>query len=156
MSADYREGDVPASPPEKTDTPTPAGQALSDVGLSAISGKDATEARRPINADYAGKNYSFADKDPGLYAKYPEGVNFDESGYPDFSPYTLQEVQIDMKGNHTSDYKQANEAAGLEETPEGYTWHHHQDGKTMQLLPSDLHGSVRHTGGVSVVKHQEE
>ncbi len=33
----------------------------------------------------------------------------------------------------------ANEAAGFDETPEGYTWHCHQDGETMQLVPRDIH-----------------
>jgi hypothetical protein len=33
----------------------------------------------------------------------------------------------------------------LSEPPEGYTWHHHQDGTTMQLVPRDIHGLTGHT-----------
>ena len=40
----------------------------------------------------------------------------------------------------------------LENTPEGYTWHHVEDGKTMMLVPSDIHSAVRHTGGASLIK----
>ena len=36
--------------------------------------------------------------------------------------------------------------------PTGYTWHHVEDGKTMLLVPSDLHGAVRHTGGASLIR----
>ncbi|XXU49625.1 HNH endonuclease [Sorangium sp. So ce1014] len=31
--------------------------------------------------------------------------------------------------------------------PEGYTWHHHQDGTTMQLVSSNIHRMTGHTGG---------
>ncbi len=32
-----------------------------------------------------------------------------------------------------------------------FTWHHHQDGKTMQLLPLEVHQGVDHGGGKSLV-----
>lgn len=35
---------------------------------------------------------------------------------------------------------------------DGYTWHHVEDGRTMQLVPRDLHTAVKHTGGVAVIK----
>ncbi|WP_370221743.1 HNH endonuclease [Cytobacillus sp.] len=41
---------------------------------------------------------------------------------------------------------------GLKNTPAGYTWHHVEDGKTMMLVPSDIHGEVRHTGGASLIR----
>ncbi len=151
------------------------------------------EVRKQINSDFAGKAYSLdaaaakkveksdflkiednkveldADKllkilkSQDVAEKYPEGVQFDQSGYPDFSPYIYENpdtgdpviVEIDMKGNHTTDYTDANRAAGIEQKPEGYTWHHHQDGKTMILVPTDLHGAVRHTGGVSTIINKD-
>ena len=45
----------------------------------------------------------------------------------------------------------ANKAAGLLETPYGKTWHHVEDGKTMQLVPENLH-KIGHTGGASLLK----
>lgn len=110
------------------------------------------EERKPYNSEYANSTYTF-EEGTELQAKYPEGVQFDAEGYPDFSSYATEIVEIDMKGNHTTDYQQANEAAGLDRTPEGFTWHHHQDGKTMLLVPSDIHSAVRHTGGVSTIRH---
>ena len=87
-----------------------------------------------------------------LEATGGKGIEF-KDGYPDFSPYATQRVQIDMKGNYTSDFTQANQAANLGNTPKGYTWHHHQDGVTMELVPTDIHRAVTpHTGGHSIVK----
>ncbi|MCF6253008.1 MAG: HNH endonuclease [Methylococcaceae bacterium] len=74
-----------------------------------------------------------------------------KNGYPDFSDYSEKTVKIDMRGNHGSDFTQANKAAGYNGTPKGMTWHHHQDGITMQLVPKKLHNEVPHTGGVSIV-----
>lgn len=34
----------------------------------------------------------------------------------------------------------------------GYTWHHVEDGKTMMLVPTDLHQAVRHTGGAALLR----
>lgn len=44
-------------------------------------------------------------------------------------------------------YEMADSAA----VPDGYTWHHHQDGTTMQLVPTDLHDAVRHTGWAAIL-----
>ena len=35
--------------------------------------------------------------------------------------------------------------------PPGYTWHHKEDGVTMELIPADVHAAAKHTGGASVV-----
>ena len=53
------------------------------------------------------------------------------------------------------DFNAANLQAKLEETPEGFVWHHHQDVDSngsglMLLVPEDIHSEVRHTGGVAV------
>jgi hypothetical protein len=78
-------------------------------------------------------------------------------GYPDFSPYTYKgppgkgAVKIHMTGDNTADFAAANKAAGFDRTPKGFTWHHHQDGTTMRLIPSDLHNNVSHTGGASII-----
>ncbi|WP_375335832.1 HNH endonuclease [Bacillus sp. WMMC1349] len=33
--------------------------------------------------------------------------------------------------------------------PIGYTWQHHQDGKTMQLVEKNIHDEFKHIGGQS-------
>lgn len=78
-----------------------------------------------------------------------------KDGYPDFSPHASHRVEIDMTGNNHADFKAANEAAGLKETPSGMTWHHNQDGVTMELVPSKINNNVPHDGGASVVKSPE-
>lgn len=35
-------------------------------------------------------------------------------------------------------------------TPDGLTWHHHQDVGKMQLVDEDVHRSFKHTGGMSI------
>ncbi|MFS0811135.1 HNH endonuclease [Peribacillus phoenicis] len=35
----------------------------------------------------------------------------------------------------------------MRKPPEGYTWHHHGDGKTMMLVDEDIHREFRHIGG---------
>lgn len=77
------------------------------------------------------------------------------NGYPDFTKYyhpTVKPVEIKIASptNRPADYKAANEKAGLNKDsdspvlapnkpPEGYTWHHHEDGKTMVLVEKDIH-----------------
>lgn len=96
----------------------------------------------------------------GKSVSYPDG-------FPDFTPYahpTVQPVviQIASPTNRATDYRAANEKAGLhkdsdppvpslDKPPLGYTWHHHQDGKTMMLVEKDIHREFTHSGGVSAV-----
>ncbi len=78
--------------------------------------------------------------------KHPDtGIPFDKDGFPDFSSATSKTVQVPHSGT-PADYRAANRAAGLPSTPDGMTWHHHQDGRTMQLVPSDIHARTGHTG----------
>ncbi|WP_437953973.1 HNH endonuclease [Sorangium sp. So ce296] len=78
------------------------------------------------------------------------GVPFDKSGYPDFSSYrhpNVADVRIELSGSRSTDFARANAAAGLKETPVGYTWHHHQDKGLMQLVEANVHKYTGHTGG---------
>lgn len=79
------------------------------------------------------------------------GIPFDADGYPDFSSVSKETVKIRFADppNRALDAAAANRAAGLAETPEGYVWHHHQDGTTMQLVPRDIHTQTGHSGGFS-------
>ncbi len=108
-------------------------------------------------------------------------VCYDDLGFPDFSPFipiingVPAIIPIDMLGDHkdssTGDYGKANKKLstmlGLENTESfqgkhGYsfpgkddiqfTWHHHQDGKHMILVPKDMHESVGHSGGAAVAQ----
>ena len=76
------------------------------------------------------------------------------NGYPDFkeSGHVKAEVRINVKGNRTTDFSDATEAnGGLQ--PEGTTWHHHEDGTTMQAIDRKIHKRYSHTGAVSLKRN---
>ncbi len=94
-----------------------------------------------------------------------------KDGNPDFSDYTMKtpgadgkmvdasvEIKLDPTGNRNTDFGEARRAMAEKlgrdnyREPEGWTWHHKEDGTTMELVPSDLHNNVPHSGGVSVAK----
>lgn len=118
------------------------------------------------NEKYANDTYKFPEGSAQA-VKYPNGVPFDANGYPIFDQYAKKTVKFDfpslegksagkcLTGNCTTDFRLANQAAGLASTPPGYTWHHCQDMMTMQLVPQDVHsvvfGGVAHAGGESAL-----
>lgn len=111
--------------------------------------------RLPRNSQYAGKVFPLEELPKELQAKYPKSVRFTEDGFADFAPYALKTVGISFSGDRKRDVVAANAAAGFKHTPTGYTWHHHQDGRTMQLVPTDLHRAISHTGGHATQKALE-
>lgn len=138
-------------------TPPPARARSQNSGTlrtpNAQAGTNSLPKPRIVNSRYAGKTYPVERLPKKMQSKYPKSVEFDKDGYPNFRPYTKKEVKIpNLTGNYASDFYKANKAAGFNRTPEGYTWHHHQDGVRMQLVPSDLHRAVKHTGGASVLR----
>jgi hypothetical protein len=58
-----------------------------------------------------------------------------------------KDVKLKQTGARSGDFAAANKAAGYEKTPEGFTWHHHQDGTTMQMVPRDVHAQTGHIDG---------
>ena len=85
-------------------------------------------------------------------------VKFDENGFPDFTPYSQKTVRIEgLTGNYSQDEILALQKAKMKSTPDNMVWHHHQDGKSMMLVPKEVHnvkvGGVNHTGGAAVIKH---
>lgn len=87
-------------------------------------------------------------------------VTYNKEGYPDFTPYrhpTVKDVQIEFSGERKKDNRAADKAAGITEEKrqdEKYIWHHHQDGKTMQLIKEDVHKDFFHTGGMARVRKE--
>lgn len=120
---------------------------LYDDGLARING------RRPINYLYAGRRYDGPKWTPDLQTKYPNGVHFTTEGFPNFTPYRRYDVALEhLTAVYREDEYAANALAGFARTPKGYVWHHVEDGKTLQLVPEDIHKAVRHTGGAAVLK----
>ena len=111
----------------------------------------------------------------------PKGVRF-SNGYPDFRDYSIGQVTIGQSGyagdfaeadikfaegivNGTrkppagytrADFMyQGKAVASATENfrrAEGFTWHHHQGGNLMMLVPTRLHANVPHTGGASAAR----
>jgi len=81
-------------------------------------------------------------------------------GYPDFSKYADQSIKIPNMSGKPTDFTEARNVVRKKlnnpkwkEDPSKWTWHHSEDGATMQLIPKDLHSKagVPHTGGRSIV-----
>ncbi|MDG6896064.1 HNH endonuclease [Volucribacter amazonae] len=103
-----------------------------------------------------------------------DGIPF-EDGYPDFSEVSSGEVKIDdftterWKNFAQADDKMAEEWSKSSKDGKAdwtaddvaqwrkennHTWHEHQDCKTMQLVPSEVHNNIPHNGGISVKKQE--
>lgn len=92
-----------------------------------------------------------------------ESIPF-KDGEPDFSGVAKGEVEIDdFTDDRSSNFSQADEKLAEQRgcTPEEvaqwrkehkYTWHECKDCKTMQKVPTEVHGNVPHAGGVSEYK----
>lgn len=89
------------------------------------------------NKDFAGKTHP------------DTGIPFDKNGFADFSGVATKTVNVPHTGTRT-DVDAANRAAGFVKTPEGMVWHHHQDGRTMQLVPREIHQGTGHTGSKGI------
>ena len=109
--------------------------------IKAPSNIPTINGRKPINSKFAGKTH-------------PSGVKFKDNGFPDFTPYSKAQVELDgLTGNYAKDAALANKAAGLKRTPDRYLWHHVEDGRTLQLVPKSIHDATRHTGGAAVIRN---
>ncbi|HZA02773.1 MAG TPA: HNH endonuclease [Hyphomicrobiaceae bacterium] len=109
-------------------------------GRPPFRGKPPSAAPGPTirNKDLAGKNHP------------DTGIPFDKEGFPDFSGVATKTVRVPHTGDRTADFRAANRGAGLPDTPPGMTWHHHQDGQTMQLVPLDVHRRMGHTRSIGI------
>ena len=117
---------------------------LQDIKAGRNINSNPTLNITPRNVHLAGK--------PHPVTKIP----FNQQGFPDFSGVSRAEVKIVQTGNRRVDSAAANKAANLSDTPERFIWHHHQDGRTMQLVPETIHQQTGHTGGVAIIKQTSE
>ncbi|MED9791914.1 RHS repeat-associated core domain-containing protein, partial [Escherichia marmotae] len=131
--------------------PNPLGW-IDPLGLKCGPMVKKVNGRNPSNSAYAGRIYPASKLPVDIRGKYPHGVPFNHAGFPDFSRYSIKNTRIELGSSRDIDFARADRAAGYgpgNPRPEGYTWHHHQDSGYMQLVPSDIHDAVRHTGGIA-------
>lgn len=96
-----------------------------------------------------------------------DGISF-HNGEPDFSEISKGNVEIDdFTDSRDSNFDQADEKLAKQRgcTPEevaewrkenGYTWHECSDRKTMQKVPTEVHGNIPHSGGISEQKSKSQ
>ncbi|WP_307744935.1 RHS repeat-associated core domain-containing protein, partial [uncultured Pantoea sp.] len=115
----------------------------------------AVNGRMPINSKFSGKMYPIESLPVVIRHKYPHSVPFNHAGFPDFTRYSIRNVRIELGRTRAIDFSRADKAAGYgrgNPRPNDYTWHHHQDSGYMQLIPTDIHAAVKHTGGIATGK----
>ena len=112
-------------------------------------------------------NSRWTNDDDTVSLDYKEGYpDFTTSNPPSIYPKGDGKVEIEMMGDRT-DFGAARKAMreklgdskwpgqGGMDAPEGYTWHHVEDGATMQLVRTNVHDKARsdvaHLGGASIV-----
>lgn len=135
---------APSEPPPEPPKPAePKPKPKRKPRQPSKTNKNIDQSRTTVNPDGSTTYYDMQGRP----------VTYNADGYPDFSPYAEAEVQVDnLQGTMPPDDALANQAAGLDSTPDGYTWHHVEDGQTMQLVPSDIHSTFPHTGGASILR----
>ncbi len=90
------------------------------------------------------------------YIKNGLSVTYNPKRYPDFSRFLykgadgLNQVPIQLTKSRALDEAAANAAAGFKFTPDGFTWHHHENVGLMQLVDEIVHGLFKHRGGFSL------
>lgn len=94
----------------------------------------------------------------------PDGVPF-KNGYPDFSKWSKGKMKFKNLDGTSKDfdkvYERVAKQKGLKNKTEakkylkdkGLTPHHHQDGKTIELIPTELHKNIPHSGGASILRN---
>ncbi len=107
-------------------------------------------------AAYAGKIMEPAGELANIVKEKYGDILMTEIGSPVFDKYAVARIVSDgLTGANggMDDIALANLIHhGTKDTPIGYTWHHLEDGKTMILIPSDLHEAYRHTGGADFLR----
>lgn len=85
-------------------------------------------------------------------------IKYDAEGFPDLKPFLysdgINSVKMELTGSRTNDFAKANQIAGFGskavDTPDNFTWHHNQELGLMELVQTNIHSIVPHTGGVSI------
>jgi uncharacterized protein YukE len=148
-----------------------AGKEVVEEGAEQIAKQTARQAARGITDDESleiarrAREAGLVIVNGGLAGRrHPvTGVPFRESGFPNFTQYADDAgkalgkpttVQVEgITGNRARDFALANKEAGFARTPKGYTWHHVEDCRHMQLVPTTVHRPTNHSGCVQLIQN---
>ena len=162
--------------PEVKWPPKEMGPVYAERAGERIDDKAERKVPHTINEQYEGQKHP----DTGVEYKrevvtLPDGTEV-EGVFPEFPPEYETTLDKNENGNYEGSrpenekecYRKLKEAVEKDpelrekfteeqleqiangETPDGYTWHHHQEPGRMQLVDSKTHGETRHTGGYSI------
>jgi len=135
-----------------------AADAVVDAVAASVASAPARKPYQPVAEKWKEKGGTIQENADGstTYTRSDGvAVTYGKEGFPDFTPYrhpTVKDVHIEFSGERKKDFRLADKAAGITEEKrqeEFYTWHHHQDGKTMKLIKQDVHKDFSHTGGMA-------
>lgn len=129
-SVEYKDGYPDFSPFTKHETPW--GKVNCNVEIPHM-----TDQRNNLSLEYGSKRTKGTSHQPsnelGNFAQADnEVVKILQKEYPDLTADEFQK------------YRESNKL----------TWHECPDGKTMQLVPTDIHNACRHSGGVAEMKYR--
>ena len=128
-------------------------ERLSELTKEQLKGKPKNS---PNPSKWFKKNGTISIDDDGVWTYHDwEGnsVSYPD-GYPDFKSAGMvkQEVNIGPFQGYNKDFPRGDELAPNGPISESSTWHHHQDGVTLQEVLTKLHERFRHRGGMSKIK----
>ena len=132
-------------------------ERLSELTKEQLKGKPKNS---PNPSKWFKKNGTISIDEKGIWTYHDwEGnsVSYPD-GYPDFktAKLVIQEVNIGKFEGYNKDFANADKLAPNGAIPETSTWHHHQDGQTLQEIITKLHERFRHRGGMSKLKKIKE
>ena len=117
--------------------------------------KEYTANNTITNIEYAGAIMEpHANSNPAYIKSKYGNIYMSTQGFPIFDDYAIARLEFpDLTGDDAIDIARANLAHhGTQASIPGYTWHHLEDGKTLILIPTELHEAYRHTGGASLIR----
>ena len=137
------------------------GDALEGGSKTYKNSSDITKdirQNKPLNSPaidaWYGKNGTISIDENGVWTYHDwEGNSVSyPNGYPDFKSADMvrQEAPIGPFVERNKDFAKAREM-GYIKSADG-TWHHHEDGVTLQEVETILHDRFRHRGGISNLK----
>lgn len=129
-------------------------EEFSEEELKALQ-EQADNAAQEYNDKYSPYDRAVSKGVEGVTETPNGGVSFENSD----ALYVTEDgrkgvVTIEATGSRSTDFDKANEALGLDEKPDGYTWHHldnynvKDNTVTLELVRDDAHNSAKpHSGG---------
>ncbi|MGD6793095.1 T7SS effector LXG polymorphic toxin [Metabacillus indicus] len=112
-------------------------------------------ARDPIKWQNKGGKIEISEDGTWTYIDWevpPNRISY-PNGFPDFKSAGLvkQEIELEKFESRPKDFAEANRRTTIDDDS---TWHHHQNGKTLQEVNTLIHARFTHKGGISISKNK--